>query len=251
MLNKIALFVILAAALVLFFRYNQQEKDPNVLIVGTNAEFPPFTFRQNGEIVGFDIDVAKEVAKRLNKQVTFKDMPFEALIPDLTFGNIDFIAAGMTATEERAKRVAFSQCYLKDDPLVIVTLNQEGAAGKITLNDLKEKIVVVNEGYTADIYLSDKSDLTLTRLSAPADAFIALKNGRADAFVTAQTTVDSFLQEQDGSQFRQDVIEGVSETCALVIAKTNTEMLQNINRVLSDMEKDGTMGQLKNKWKLQ
>lgn len=250
MLNKIAILLILFAALVLFVKYNKSEKDPNVLTVGTNTEFPPFAFRQNGEIVGFDIDVAKEIAKRLNKQITFKDMPFDALIPDLVFGNVDFIAAGMSATEERAKRVSFSKCYLKDDSLVIVTIKGENPT-KVTLDALKGKIVVVNEGYTSDIFLSDKPDLTLTRLSAPADAFIALKNGRADAFVTAESTVHSFLETQDGTQFQYDPIAGTSETCALVVGKTNTKLLADIDQALADMEKDGTMAQLKTKWKLQ
>src|SRR6185369_11452130 len=84
----------------------------NTLIVGTNAEFPPYCYIENNIIVGFDIDIAKEVAQRLGKSIQFKDMPFDALIPDIILGNVDFVAAGMSYTEERAKRVSFTRPYL-------------------------------------------------------------------------------------------------------------------------------------------
>ncbi|MDB6081397.1 MAG: artP, partial [Chlamydiia bacterium] len=154
------------------------------IIVGTNAEFPPFTFIDKGEVVGFDIDVAKEVCKRLGKEMQLKDMPFDALVPELTLGYVQFVAAGMSHTEERAKRVLFTKSYGSNDPLVILTLTK-----KMSLDDLTGKTVVVNEGFTADLFMSSKPGITLVRLSTPVDAFLALKAGRADAYVTAKSTI--------------------------------------------------------------
>lgn len=249
-MNK-KIFAILAVLILLFslsFSWSKgKTEEANTLIVGTNSEFPPFSFRENKEIVGFDIDVAKEVAKRLNKQIQFKDMPFDALIPDLTFGNISFIAAGMTYTEERGKRVAFTQAYLSGDPLVIVTLASKPKA--ISLNDLFGKTVVVNEGYTADLFLSGKEGLNLIRLSAPADAFLALKSGRGDAFVTARSTVKSFLETQDAAQYETHEIDGENDQYALVVSKNNPQLLEAIQQALDEMERDGTLARLKTKWK--
>lgn len=245
-MNKKTIFIALGLAILLLFQhyYYQVKKDDQELIVGTNAEFPPFTFRSGQEIIGFDIDVAKEVAIRMGREISFKDMPFEALLPELILNHVDFLAAGMSATEERAKRVSFTKPYLAGDPLVLLTL------ADIPLNSLEGKSIVVNEGYTADLYMSTKSGFDLVRLNAPADAFLALKNGRVDAFVTSQSTVRAFLDTQEASAYHYIPLDGTSETCCLVLAKNNLALLEEIQQVLDEMEKDGTLQQLKNKWKL-
>lgn len=249
------LLVTVVCACIIFFSFTPTYKKPdtNILLVGTNAEFPPFTFRTEGaesEIVGFDIDIVKEVCHRLGKEIQFKDMPFDALIPDLTLGHVDFVAAGMTATPERAQRVSFTKSYLSEDGLVIISLKKANSQKALTLDDYLGKTIVVNEGFTADLFLSAKEGFNLIRLPTVADGFVALKSGRADAFVTAQSTVRSFLETQDASQFQQASIEGSAENCALVTPK-NSILLTDIQKALDAMEKDGTLKQLKLKWKLQ
>lgn len=218
----------------------------NVLIVGTNAEFPPFTYIENQKIVGFDIDIANEVAIRLGKAIQFKDMPFDALIPEITLGNVDFVAAGLSYTDARAERVFFTKPYLAEDPLVIFSKSKEN----MTLDDLKGKNVVVIEGFTADTFMSSKPGITLTRLPAQADGFMAIKSGRANAFITAKSTVDAFYQVQDASSFHMSSLSGTGETCALVVPKNKPELLADIQKALNGMESDGTMANLKAKWKL-
>ena len=223
--------------------FNLEANSP--FIVGTNAEFPPYCYIDKGVIVGFDIDVAKEVAHRLDREIQLKDMPFDALIPALTLAQVDFVAAGMSGTDERAKRVFFTKSYLKEDPLVLFTAKQ-----KLGLNDLAGKTVVVVEGFTADIFMSDKPGIQLIRLPSQADAFMAVKNGRADAFVTAASTVTAFFENQDPSKFQITPIEGTGETCSLVVPKSKPEMLTAIQSALDSMEQDGTLAVLKTKWKL-
>ncbi len=251
MYKKIGFALACLLSMLIFFSLKGVSSDPDTLVIGTNSEYPPFSFQKNGEIVGFDIDVAKEVCKRLNKKCTLKDMPFDALIPDLTFGNIDFIAAGVTYTAERAQRVAFAKPHFGNDPLVILTLPKPDSTSSKSLDDLKGKTVVVNEGYTADLLLTGQTNFQLLRLAAPADAFMALKNGRADAFVTAQSTVNSFLETQNDLRFQMDIINGTPDNYALVVSKKNPELLTVIQAALDSMEKDGTLAQIKNKWKLQ
>ena len=216
------------------------------LIVGTNAEFPPFCYIENKTIVGFDIDIAKEVAQRLGKKIQFKDMPFDALIPEIILGHVDFVAAGMSYTEERAKRVSFTKPYITEDPLVILTNSNK----KMTLDDLQGKTVIVIEGFTADLFMSSKNGINLIRLPTQADGFMAIKSNRADAFVTAKSTVDAFFDIQDSSAFHTSLLEGTGETCALVVPKNKSEILTEVQNALDDMETDGTLTKLKAKWKL-
>lgn len=217
------------------------------LQVGTNAEFPPYTYIEDGQIIGFDIDVAKEVARRLEREMTLKDMPFDALIPDIILGRVDFVAAGMSATEERAKRVLFTKPYLKGDPLVIFTVGAKG----IDFDGLQGKTVIVVEGFTADTLMSPRTDVTLIRLPTQADAFMAIKAGRAEAFVTAETTVKSFLQTQSIKEHTATPISGTGETCCLVVPKGKPELHMLIQKALDEMEQDGTLDQIRVKWKLQ
>lgn len=224
-----------------------QATEDNSIIIGTNAEFPPFSYIENKTLVGFDIDIANEVAKRLGKTIQFKDMPFDALIPDVSLGHVDFVAAGMTYTEERAKRVLFTKPYISEDPLVVLSASKQ----KFNLDDLKDKTVIVIEGFTADHFMSSKAGINLIRLPTQADGFMAIKSGRAAAFVTAKSTVDAFFEVQDASQFHVTILDGTGETYALVVPKNKAKMLIDIQKALDDIEKDGTMAKIKAKWKLQ
>ncbi len=221
--------------------------EEHTLLVGTNAEFPPFSYIEDKTLVGFDIDVANEVAQRLGKAIQFKDMPFDALIPDLILGRVDFVAAGMSYTPERAKRVFFTKSYLSEDPFTILSSSKQA----LSLDDLKGKTVIVIEGFTADQLISSKAGINVIRLPSQADGFMALKSGRADAFITAKSTVDAFFELHDDSQFHMTVLEDTSETCALMVPKNKAKLLIDIQTALDEMENDGTMAKLKAKWKLQ
>lgn len=243
MKRKILATLIISAASLLFSSFSNKD----TLIVGTNAEFPPFSSIENGKIVGFDIDIAINVAERLGKKIEFKDMPFDALIPDAVLGHVDFVAAGMSYTDERAKRVLFTKPYLSGDPLVILTTANPN--GLVTVEDLVGKTVAVNEGFTADTFMSLKEGVTLVRLPTTADAFLALKSNRVYAFVTAKSTYETFLKMQP-NQFHSHPIVGTSETCALVVPQSKPELLTEIQSALDAMEKDGTIDKLKVKWGL-
>lgn len=246
-MRKISLITFCLASLLLVSWGQKTCLEKNNLVIGTNAEFPPFTYREKDEIVGFDIDIAKEVCQRLGRKGVFKDMPFEALIPDLMVGSVDFIAAGMSYTEERAKRVSFTSSYLEGDPLVIFSLEKNKV---LNLEGLKGKKVVVNEGFTADTFISSQQGFEVVRLPTTADAFLSVKNGRAYAFITAMSTVQDFFNKQGSASFHIAPIVDTAETCALVVSQKNPQLLSEIQQALEGMKEDGTLVKLKEKWKL-
>lgn len=223
---------------------------PDTLLVGTNAEFPPFTYIQDGEVVGFDIDVAKEVCKRLKKEMKIKDVPFEAVIPDVITGQVHFVAAGVSHTEERAKKVLFPKAHLTNDPLIALRLKKEGNGTPISLQEMKGKRVIVNDGYTADLYLSAKTGLDLVRLATVADAFIALKSKRADYFVTAKSTFNAYALRQPIDQFEYSVLADNPENYSLAVSKKYPELLPEVEKALKAMTDDGTLKAIKKKWQL-
>ena len=113
---------ILLSLLILFFMCACKRND-NELIMVTEAGFAPYEYYENGEIVGVDIDIAKEIAKELNKKLVIKDIDFHSIINEVKTGKADLGAAGISYTDERAKEVAFSINYATSKQVVIVKEN--------------------------------------------------------------------------------------------------------------------------------
>lgn len=247
-LNIILLAILVALPIAWYLTRTQQPaQESNTLIVGTNSDYPPFSFIKDGQLTGFEIDIAKEIAHRLHKEVEFKDMAFTNLIPEIQFGNVHMIAAGMTPTEERAKRILFTTPTLTSDPLVIVTLARTPIN---TLEDVRGKDVVVNEGYAADTYMTTWHGAELHRLTTPADALQALKSGRAVAYVDARAAVMPFFKQDNSANFKMIIIEGTGQDSALGVSPKHADLLPQVQEALDTMQQDGTLDTLKQKWGL-
>jgi arginine/lysine/histidine transporter system substrate-binding protein len=120
-------------------------------------------------------------------------MPFTTLIPQIQSGNLHVIAAGLTPTPERERVMFFTKPYLESDPLVVVSLAKNPKIN--SLDDLKGKTVIVNEGFSAERYMSALEGIDLKRLPTVADAFLSLQSGRADAFVVAANSIKPFFKQ--------------------------------------------------------
>jgi len=255
-MNKIYRSILIALSLMtLTIWYTKQKKltpqtITDTLIVGTNAEFPPFSFMENNKIVGFDIDIITQIAERFGKKITIKEMPFDALIPEVQLGNIQIIAAGISPTLERAKRVFFTKPYLTNNPLVIITLSSNPPIKGI--EDLAGKEVAVNEGYVSDMYMSTITGPIVIRLSSASivDGILALQSGRAYAFVTAQASVKPFFKKYGTKKFQVVPIPETDESYALAVSKKYPELFSHIQTILDNMKQDGTLQTIKQKWEL-
>ena len=118
-----------------------------IIVMGTNAEFPPFEYREGEKVVGFDVEIAKKIAEKLGAELQIEDMTFDGLIPALEAGKIDFIAAGMSITEERKKNVDFSNGYYKASQVIITLKDNTEINGP---EDLENKTIGVQLGTTGD-----------------------------------------------------------------------------------------------------
>ena len=111
--------------------------DKDTLIVGMDDAFAPMGFKdESGEITGFDVDLAKELGKRLNKEIVFQPIDWTMKESELNSGNIDLIWNGYTITDERKNKVDFSVPYLKNKQ-VIVTLSDSNINSKSDLANKK------------------------------------------------------------------------------------------------------------------
>ena len=136
----------------------------NVVYVGTNAEFMPFEYLDKNKIIGFDIDLLDAISKETGLEFKIQDMAFDGLLPALQTKKIDMVIAGMSATPERQKAVAFSKPYFKAKQVVITT--PEKAKSLKSFKDLSGKKVGVMLGFTGDTVVSEIKGVKVERFNA-------------------------------------------------------------------------------------
>ena len=198
----IALAGVLAASM-LFTGCSKKEesKVPDKLIVGTNAEFPPFEYMNDKKQPdGFDIAMIKEIGKRMDKKVEIQNMEFKSLIGAMESESINTVIAGMTKTAEREESVDFSDSYYTSNQAII--LKKDSKIKK--LSQLSGKKIGVQEGTTGDIISSGEKfgeknkvivkKATVKRYKKGVDAVMDLKNGAIDAVVIDEKPAQEFVK---------------------------------------------------------
>lgn len=244
--------IVLGLGLVFWIRHLYQptyQEIPTTIIVGTSADYPPFSFKKDDQIVGFDIDVISEIVKRLGKQIAIKNSPFELLLPQAGVGALHVVAANLAITPERSQLVLFSAPYLTTNPLVVLSLAKHPPL--TSLNDLNDKRVAVNAGYTADDYISKLPHIAVNRVPTIADAVMALNKGNVDAVVTNSQALPPLFETFGKDAFNVLLINDVNENAALAISKLYPKLAHAVNETLAQMQNDGTLEQLKQKWSVQ
>lgn len=227
----------------------QGEARIDTLVIGTNTDYPPFSTMIDDKVVGFDIDVALEVAKRLKKPYVINAMSFDGLIPELQVGSIHLIAAGMTPTPERAKRAFFATPHFTGDPLYAV--QKMGANPIRTKEDLLGKTVVVNQGYSSDNFVSDIDGIDIVRVSSPqvSTGLLTIDGNQADVYIASKNGLQPFL-EKTIDKYSITPIEETGESYAIAVSKKHPNLYAEIQEAIAEMIKDGTIAKFKEKWKL-
>ena len=241
-------FLFGSAFWVQYIRYAHMPEIPDTIVIGTAADYPPFSFKHDNIIVGFDIDVAVEAVKRLGKEYIIEDVPFELLIPQAMMGKLPIVAAGLSQTDQRVQQVYFTKPHMINNQLVVLTDIHHPVLKN--LDDLANKQIVVNKGYTADDYMSKLNNLAIDRIPTIADAVKALQSEKVDALVTEAQTVP-LIFEKYGQDFNLFVIPESQEAISLAISKQYPQLAQKLDVILDGMQQDGTLDQLQKKWNIQ
>ncbi|SMC46327.1 polar amino acid transport system substrate-binding protein [Oscillospiraceae bacterium] len=208
------------------------------LIMATNAAFAPYEYYDGDTIVGIDAEIAAEVASRLNLELEIQDVAFDSIIAGVQSGKYDIGCAGMTITDERLQSVNFTTPYATGIQSIIVKEGSE-ITDIDTLID-GDYIVGVQQGTTGDLYMSDDiGDDRIDRYNNGADAILALNNGNVDAVVIDNQPALALVEANEGLIILETPY--TEEEYAMAVNKDNTELLNEINRVLAEMESDGTI----------
>ena len=230
------------------------------LVMATNASFPPYEFKEGEDFAGIDVEIAKEIAKKLNRELEIVDTEFGSIIGGVQSGKFDMGMAGMTVTEERKQSVNFSTTYATAVQSVIVKEDSEYTSfqdfyetaedGSFTVKD--GIIIGVQQDTTGDIYASDLPENSgfgeenIIRYKTGNDAVQALVAGKVTAVIIDNEPAKSYVASNEGLKILDG--EYTQEEYAICVAKENTELLDQINAALAELTADGTIEQIVRKY---
>ncbi|OJU12814.1 MAG: hypothetical protein BGN88_14580 [Clostridiales bacterium 43-6] len=222
--------------------------DKKVLVFGFDEEFKPMGFKDSsGKHVGFDIDLANEVAKRMNIQIKLQPIIWDNKIMELNNKNIDCIWNGFTISDEAKSQILFSDAYMKNNQVLVVLKDSKYS----TKEDLKSKTVALQKGSSASIALDKnkefKSSVKPILLNTNLLALNELKNKTADAVLMDEIAVN-YAIAADKENFR--VLEGsfAAEEYGIGFRKGEQALCDEIVKQLKAMKADGKLAEISTKW---
>ena len=225
-------------------------KEVKTLRVASNAEFAPFEYTQeNGDIVGFDIDLINAMADAGGFKVEIQNTPWEGIFTRLNSGDSDVLLSAITITDERKQTMDFTNPYFEIHQLIMTTENSDIQS----LEDLKNnKKVGVVTGQTGDLAISAMLGATNDKISRYDSVILAVKalqNGAVDAIVSDSATVETYAKNNPETKFvliQSDQFE--REDYGMATRKGDAETLQMLNDALGKVRSNGKYDEIYNKY---
>jgi polar amino acid transport system substrate-binding protein len=224
-------------------------KEKGVFVLGLDDSFPPMGFRDKaGEITGFDIDLAKEVCKRMGVELKMQPIDWNAKILDLNSKGIDVIWNGLTITPERKGKVEFSKPYIANRQIIIV----KAGSGIDTKADLAGKSVGIQMGSSADDAVKGdaktmKSLSEVVKFEDNVQALMDLEIGRLDAVVVDEILGRYYISKKEGV-FAVATDYFAEEEYGIGFRKGDKAFAAEVNRIMDEMAKDGAAAAISVKW---
>ena len=213
----------------------QEIKDSGVIRIGVFTDKAPFGYiDENGKNQGYDVYFTDRLAKDLGVKVEYISLDPASRVEYAETGKADIVAANFTVTPERAEKVDFSLPYMK---VSLGVVSPDGAVIK-SVEELKDKTLIVSKGTTAEYYFSkNHPEIKLQKYDSYADAYNALLDGRGDAFSTDNTEVLAWAKSNPGFTVGINSLGDV-DTIAVAVQKGNTDLLNWINNEIKELGKE-------------
>lgn len=248
-LSKIICLVMALALTACCFAGCSSSDEKDTLYMVTNAEFPPYEYYENGEIVGIDAEIAQKIADKLGMKLEIEDMDFTSVIAAVESGKADMCLAGLTITPDREESVNFTVSYATGVQVVIV---KEGSP-ITSVDDLfgdGNYTIGVQENTTGDIYatgdIEDEGLGTVERYNKGADAVAALVSDKIDCVIIDNEPAKKYVEANEGLVILDT--EYAVEDYSIALNKEDTELFDKVNTALQELIDDGTVQQIIDKY---
>lgn len=227
----------------------QKVKDSGKLILGLDDTFAPMGFRDDSEeIVGFDIDLAKEVASRMGVKLEIKPIDWSSSILSLNKGDIDVLWNGLTINETRKEQINFSKPYLNNRLVIVKPKNRNDINSK---NDLAGKILGVQVGSNDEALQSDpisKEAKEIRKYDVNVNAFLDLRAKRIDAVIIDEVAAQYYISQEKIDFVVVENSPLTEEFYGVGFRKTDSKLLAEVDRILDEMKADGKASEISQKW---
>jgi polar amino acid transport system substrate-binding protein len=225
------------------------------LRIGVEAAYVPFTYRQDGKIVGYDVELAEIFCKTLGVKPNFVDTAWAGVIPSLYAKKFDLIMSAMSYTKERIERVAFSIPYAEASQALLIRAADAGAIKGVS--DLNSRVVAIKLGSPGQI-LQERINAGLKAAGGSGfkevrtfddhpSAYVALAQNRVDTVLNTIPTLAMVLKDAPG---RYAMVKGIGADnwAGIAVRKEDPEIVAFLNGELARLKADGTLYQLQEKW---
>lgn len=222
--------------------------------IGVEGAYPPFSFVQpDGQLAGFDIDIAKALGKAMGVKVTLVTQDWDGMIPALLAKKYDAIIASMSITEERLKKVGFSHKYYRTPAKFII---KKGTMETFSREAIKGKAVGVQRATIHDKYLTDNygKDVTIKRYGTQDEAYLDLAAGRVDMLLADSVALsDGFLKKPEGKDYMfigPDLNDPkwFGNGAGIAIRKEDKDLAEMFNKAIDTIRADGTYKTIQDKY---
>lgn len=223
-------------------------KKDGKLVVGTSADYPPYEFHAtvdgNDKIVGFDMDIAQEVADDLGVKLEIKDMDFDGLLVALQANKVDMVFAGMTPTEERKENADFSDIYYEATHRFILRSGEEASVK--SFDDLKGKKIGVQKGSIQEGIAKDNFDESnIKSLAKVTDLILDLKNNKVDAILVEEGVAKLYCEKNEGIAVADNfVVKDDNGGAAIAFNKGQAELQTEVNKTIQKLKDEGKIEKL-------
>ena len=214
------------------------------ITVATEGAWSPFTYHDENtnELTGFDVEVAREIAKRIGVSAEFAEGDFDGGLTGVSQGTFDMMANGVDVTEDRSQTFDFTDPYAYDRAVVVAASDNTDIT---SFADLKGKTTANSIGSTY-AEMGEKNGATVQNVPTLGETMELVKNGNADATINANTSVQDYLNTTGDTSVKIVAVEEEVTSYAIPLKKgtDNDSLREAINRAISDMREDGTLTKL-------
>lgn len=228
---------------------DQQAPAKKKLLVGTDAAYPPFENIEGGEMVGFDVDLVSAVLTEAGYEFEIQHTGWEPLFQNLQNGSVDLGISAITITDDRKQTYDFSVPYFEASQMILVP---EGSSVK-TYQDLKDKVIGVQNGTTGDIkaqeLLGDKST-DIKKYETTPLAIMAMTKGESEGVIADNAVVKYYVANNPDAKVVaiEDSNSFESEFYGLMFQKGNDQLREDVNTALNTVMDNGTYSEIYKKW---
>ena len=220
-----------------------------VLKVGIDDTYPPMEYKDEaGNLTGFDIEMAKEIGKRMGKEVEFVSTAWSAVFTALNANKFDCIISSLSITEDRKKTIAYTRPYIANSQVIVVRSDNTSINSE---NDLEGKIVAVQLGTTSEEACKEFTKVTpfkeFKKYEAMTEALSELKIGRVDA-VVCDLVIGKYFVAKDTTSYKTVMTTLPNEPIGIGFKKSNAKSAEEVDEILGKMMDDGSLKAISEKW---